>query len=103
MARLDALIERLVAEAASELLIASGAGVTLDTPHGPVPLIRQPLTSPQIVGAVAEILPEVEKPGFPHPVVFAYRAPAGPVDVRVRMNGAALQVRITRSRTAEPE
>jgi twitching motility protein PilT len=103
MARLDALIERLVAEGASELLFASGSGATLATAHGPVPLIRQPLTTEQIVGAVAEILPEVEKPGFPRPVAFKYRAPAGPVDVKLVVSGPGVQVRIARPRVPEPE
>jgi twitching motility protein PilT len=101
MARLDALIERLNAEPGSELLMASGAGATLNTARGPVAVIRQPLTSDQILGAVAEILPEVEKPGFPHPVAFAYQAPTGAVEVRLLLHGPAVQVRIRAPRASD--
>jgi twitching motility protein PilT len=100
MARLDLLIERLFAEGGDELLLSTGAGVALATARGPVALIRQPLTTAQIVGAVAEILPDDERVGFPRPVAFPYRAPAGPVELRFLVNGPAVQARITRPAAA---
>jgi twitching motility protein PilT len=95
VARLDVLIERLISDAGTEILMASGAGVTLTTARGPVPLIRQPLTTAQIVGALAEILPEDQKPGFPRAATFPYLAPAAPVEVRCELEGARVRVRIT--------
>ena len=96
MARLDLLIERLFTDGGDELLLSTGAGVSLETPGGPVPLIRQPLTTAQIVNAVAEVLPADERVGFPRPVAFRYRASPGAVDVRLLVNGPAVQVRISR-------
>jgi twitching motility protein PilT len=98
MARLDVLIDRLVSDGGTELLLASGAGVTLMTPRGPVPLIRQPLSSAQILAAVGEVLPGDQQAGFPRPgsTAFPYLASAGAVDVRLDVSGPSVHVLITR-------
>ncbi len=103
MARLDPLIERLFAEPGSELSLETGQGAALSTSRGPQLLIKQPLTTPQIVGALAEILPEDLRPGFPRPgpTVFDYLAPAGPVEVRFALDGAMARAQVVR-RTAGP-
>src|SRR3990172_473734 len=91
MARIDAFIERLFGEGARELRLETGSGATLAGPRGPVVILRQPLTTPQIVGAFAEVAPADLRPGFPPPGItaFPYLAPAGPVDVRLEVDGDA--------------
>jgi twitching motility protein PilT len=94
MPRLDPFIDRLFAESARELTLESGAGAVLAAPRGAIPLIRQSLTSQQVVGAVAEIVPDDQRAGFPRQgvTVFPYAAPAGAVDVRVDVSDAAVRV-----------
>ena len=97
MARLDPLIDRLVSEFARELTLQSGAGAVLSAPHGEVPIIRQPLTTHQIVGALTEILPADLKPAFPRTgtTVFRYLAPAGAVEVRVEYGEGRVKASVT--------
>jgi len=85
MARLDPLIDRMLSEFARELRLRTGFGAIVRAPNGEVPVIKQPLTTQQIVGALTEIVPVDLKAGFPRPgtTVFRYLAPAGPVEVRV--------------------
>jgi twitching motility protein PilT len=87
MARLDQFIERMFQEGARELAIATGGGAVLATARGPVALIRQPLTYQQILGALAEVVPDDLRPAFPRPgpTAFRYAAPAGAVEVRVEV------------------
>jgi twitching motility protein PilT len=94
MARLDSFIERLFAESARELTLQSGAGAVLAAARGPVPLIRQPLTTQQVVGAVAEIVPADQRAGFPRPglTVFPYLSPSGVVEVRLEVQDGAAKV-----------
>ncbi len=101
MARLDPLIDRLFAEPGSELSLETGQGACLASPRGSQLLIKQPLTTPQIVGALTEILPEDLRPGFPQPgpTVFNYLAPAGAVEVRFSLEGAMARAQVLR-RTA---
>jgi twitching motility protein PilT len=83
MARLDPIIEKLFAKPGSQLLLESGAGAILQAPGGPVPVIHQPLTTQQIVGAFAEIVPPELLSGFPPQgsTVFPYAHPSGAVEV----------------------
>jgi len=94
MARLDPFIEKLFAESARELTLESGAGAVLAAARGPLSLIRQPLTTQQVVGAVAEILPADQRTGFPRPglTVFPYLSPSGAVDVRVDVQDGMVKV-----------
>jgi twitching motility protein PilT len=106
MARIDAFIERLFGEGARELRLETGSGATLAGPRGPVVILRQPLTTPQIVGAFAEVAPADLRPGFPPPgtTAFPYLAPAGPVDVRLEVDGdAARAVIVPRAGRPRPE
>jgi len=98
MARLDSLLERLQAEPASELSLETGRGATLQTARGPQLLIKQPLTTTQIVGALTEILPADLRPGFPQPgqTAFNYLAPTGPVEVHFELDGAVARASVVR-------
>ncbi len=87
MARLDPFIEKLFSEPARELRLESGGGAVLAAARGPVPLLRQPLTPQQIVGALAEIVPDDRRHGFPAPgvTVFGYLSPHGAVEIRLEV------------------
>ncbi|HVP69061.1 MAG TPA: type IV pilus twitching motility protein PilT [Anaeromyxobacteraceae bacterium] len=93
MARLDAFIERLVAAPGSELVFQTSEGALLSAPEGPRRLVRQPLSTSQIVGAFAEIVPADLQAGFPQlgATVFPYLAPTGAVEVRFEASGDAVR------------
>ena len=57
MARLDAYIDLLFREQASFLQLETGTGANLHGNNGPRPVLRQPLTTQQIIGAVGELVP----------------------------------------------
>jgi twitching motility protein PilT len=102
MPRLDPFIDRLFAEAAGELNLQSGAGAVLASARGQLPLLRQPLSHAQIVGAVAEILPDDQRDGFPRPGVTAFRylSPAGAVEIRLEVSGGAARLSVVPSARA---
>src|SRR5512133_343462 len=87
MARLDPFIERLFSDSARELRLETGTGAVLASSRGMVPLIKQALTAQQIVGALAEVLPDDRRDGFPAPgtTVFPYVSPHGTVEVRLEV------------------
>ncbi len=84
MARLDPLIDLMLKEPGAFLIMETGMAASLHTASGARPVIRQQLTTVQIVGACAEVLPPELKEGFPgqSPSEFRYAAPVGPVRVR---------------------
>jgi len=84
MARLDPIIDKLHAKNGTHVLLETGAGAMLHTAAGALPVIQQPLTTQQIVGAFAEIAPAELQPGFPGQgeVAWPYDHAAGPVEVR---------------------
>jgi twitching motility protein PilT len=98
MARLDPFIDRLFAESASELVLEAGTGAVLATPRGAVPLIRQPLTGAQILGALGEIVPASARAALARPgaTAFPYVAPAGAVEVRVEVKDGGARAVVTR-------
>jgi twitching motility protein PilT len=104
MARLDPLIDRLFSDTGSELSLETGQGALLSSPRGSQLLIKQPLTTPQIVGALTEILPEDLRPGFPRPgpTLFNYLAPGGPVEVRFELAGAVARAQVARRAAPAP-
>jgi len=83
LARLDPIFERLHRERGSELVFVSGQPVLMRTAGGDIPVLRQQLTSQQIAGVFAELVPAEIRNGFPSAGVtrFAYEAPAGRVAV----------------------
>jgi len=99
MARIDPFIERLFAEQAERLEMTVGQGATIHGPRGSQALIRQPLTATQIAGAISEIVPEQLRAGFPRPgaTTFPYAGPAGPVEIRIDVAGAAIRATIVPS------
>jgi twitching motility protein PilT len=101
MARLDAFIEKLVAAPGGELVFQTAQGALLASPDGPRHLVRQPLSTSQIVGAFAEIVPPELQVGFPRPgeTAFAYEAPAGAVEIRFEVTGDGVRAVV---RQADP-
>jgi twitching motility protein PilT len=97
MARLDAVIEKLLKQAGLELVIETGAGAVIRTATGTLPVLQQKLTASQVVGAVAEILPADLRQGFPEEgtTTFPYASPAGPVSVRVDKTGDRVRAVVT--------
>jgi len=96
MPRLDAFVRTLFASAGSEILFESGKGASMSSPRGTVPLVRQPLSTQQIVGAFAEVLPEELARGFPRQGVtsFRYLAPDGAVQIRFELDGGLAQATV---------
>jgi twitching motility protein PilT len=93
MARLDAFIDKLVAAPGAELVFQTAQGALLTGPEGPRKLVRQPLSTSQIVGAFAEVVPPELQVGFPRPgeTVFAYHSPAGAVEIRFEATADAVR------------
>src|SRR3990172_10369061 len=85
MPRLDSLLEKLFSNPNAQLVLETGAGASLVTATGSLPLIRQPLTTQQIVSALAEIVPADLQRTFPRPgkTSFTYSAPRGTVEVHL--------------------
>ncbi len=83
MARLDPIIEKLFKDSGQELLIETGGGVNMRTPTGLLLVLKQNLTSQQIIGAISELVPAEQRATFPPEgsTAFPYAAPAGQVQV----------------------
>jgi len=96
MARLDAYIDLLFREQASFLLLETGTGANLHAKGGIRPVLRQPLTTQQIIGAVGELVPGEMKETFPAPALeFRYGSPSGEVQVRFESKGDTASARIS--------
>jgi twitching motility protein PilT len=104
LARLDPIFERLHRERGSELVFASGQPVVMRTAGGDVPVLRQQLTSQQIAGVFAELVPAEIRSGFPSAGVtrFAYEAPAGRVAVLFERKEAVVRA-LVRPQSSEGE
>jgi twitching motility protein PilT len=89
MARLDAFIERLATSSGAELLFQTSHGAVLSSGGAQRVLVRQALSTPQIIGAFAEIVPSEMQAGFPRPgtTVFPYASPAGTMEVLFEARG----------------
>jgi twitching motility protein PilT len=99
MARLDPIIDKLLANPDGQLLMQTGAGAYLHGPAAqPVPIIQQALTTQQIVGAFAEIAPTDLECPFPAEgsTVFRYARPSGPVEVRFEHREGKARVVVVR-------
>ncbi|HET7825820.1 MAG TPA: type IV pilus twitching motility protein PilT, partial [Anaeromyxobacter sp.] len=96
MARIDPFIEKLFSQSARELRLEAGAGAVLATPRGPLPLVRQALTRQQVLGAVAEIVPDDLRQAFGQQglTVFPYLSPDGAVEVRVDVTDGGATVTV---------
>jgi twitching motility protein PilT len=104
MPRLDAIIDLLLADPRGQLSFATGEGATLVTSRGTQQPIKQALTTAQIVGAVAEIVPDDQRAGFPRPgpTTFNYLAPAGPVRISFELAGAMARATVVPLTTGTP-
>ncbi|MGO8968969.1 MAG: type IV pilus twitching motility protein PilT [Myxococcaceae bacterium] len=104
MARLDPIFERLHRERGSELVFASGQPVVMRTPAGDVAVLRQQLTSQQIAGVFAELVPADIRNGFPAAGVtrFGYEAPGGRVAVLFERKEAVVRA-LVRPQASEGE
>ncbi len=96
MARLDAAIDRLFKESGSELIFETGSPPFVRAPSGNINLLKLPLTNPQIIGAVAEVIPAELKGRFPSEgnAHFPYRAPAGAVVIHFEKQGEKIRARM---------
>ncbi len=103
MARLDAFIERLAGNPGGELVFRTDHGAVLAASGTERLLVRQPLSTPQIVGAFAEIVPTEMQRGFPRPgtTAFPYRSPAGLVEIEFESAGPAVRA-VVRPAGGEP-
>ena len=104
MARLDPIFERLHRERGTELVFASGQPVVMRTAAGDVAVLRQQLTSQQIAGVFAELVPPDIRNGFPAAGVtrFGYEAPAGRVAVLFERKEAVVRA-LVRPQAADGE
>jgi twitching motility protein PilT len=94
MPRLDSIIERLFKDSGLELLMESGGGVNMRTPTGLLPVMKQNLTTRQIIGAIAELVPSDQRATFPSEgiTVFPYASPGGPVQVKLQLENERVWV-----------
>ena len=98
MARLDPAIEKLFKQPGAELLFETGSGITLRAQGGALtPLVKQTLTTQQLVGALTEIVPSDLRAGFPAEGVttFPYLSPSGAVQVRMESEGGHVRAVMT--------
>jgi twitching motility protein PilT len=105
MARIDSVIERLFRDSAIEMLFETGAGIRVRTGHGFTPVVKQALTSQQIIGAFAEIVPVDQKADFPPEgaTEFDYIAPAGAVTIRFERTNDVVRAVVTPEVARVPE
>jgi twitching motility protein PilT len=104
MPRLDAFIEKLLAAPAAQLVFETGQGAVLESAQQRVRLLQQPLTSQQIVGAFAEIIPDDLQKGFPRPgtTAFQYRSRAGEVEVHFEARNDRVRARVVAAAEEDP-
>jgi len=98
MARLDALIDRLLASGSAQLVIETH-GAFLRGAGGSVPLIQQPLTVAQITAVIAEVGPPEARCALAEQLAatFSYSRPAGEVEIHFDSSTGAARATITRA------
>jgi len=104
LARLDAYIDLLFKEAGAELVMETGTGAVLRGASGTRPVLRQSLTSAQIVGAFSELVPPDLKAAYPGQgaMKFRYAAPSGDVNVRFEKTGDRISAVVSVAQGKEP-
>src|SRR6266852_9507405 len=105
MARIDSVIERLFRDSAIEMLFETGAGIRVRTGKGFTPVVKQALTTQQIIGAFAEIVPVDRKADFPPEgaTEFDYIAPAGAVTIRFERANDVVRAVVTPEAASAPD
>jgi twitching motility protein PilT len=101
--RLDAYIDLLFKDPGSELWMQTGAGALLRKGEAERPVMRQALTTAQIVGAFSELIPPELKEQFPGggSINFRYAAPAGEVMVRLESGDHGVTAVVSPCQSAE--
>jgi twitching motility protein PilT len=96
MARLDPFIELMFKEKAQLLLLETGAAAAIVQGENMRPCMQRSLTTAQIAGACAEMVPAYQRETFSvlEPAEFEYPSPAGRVQVRVEPTGGGVRVSI---------
>lgn len=96
MARLDPVIDKLFSEAAAAVVFETNTSAFLLTAGGNRPVYKQQLSTQQIIGAFAEIVP----PELQHRLTaegqfsFGYTAPAGGVEIQVTNTAGSVRATI---------
>ena len=105
MAKLDALIEKLLKESALELILQAGVTPSLRTEKALTPIMKVALSGPQIVGALMEIVPSPMKATFPTEgeTQFDYVVALGTVTVNVDKQGPVIRASIVPTRPVADE
>jgi twitching motility protein PilT len=87
MARIDYIIEKLLKDSGLEIVMETGNGVSIRTTAGLLPVLKQQLTTQQIIGAIAELVPTDQRTSFPSGglTMFPYASPAGAVQVKFEL------------------
>ncbi len=94
MARIDYIIEKLLKDSGLEILMETGGGVNIRTTTGLLPVLKQSLTTQQIIAAVGELVPSDQRSSYPAPglTVFPYSSPAGAVQVKLELEQGRARV-----------
>ncbi|HWV38182.1 MAG TPA: type IV pilus twitching motility protein PilT [Vulgatibacter sp.] len=97
MARIDAVISKVIQESALELVFETGTTGMIRSPDRERPVYREPLSSQQILGVLSEIAPEGLANGLAAKglMEFRYDSPAGPVGIRVERQGSSVRAVLT--------
>ena len=92
MPKLDSPIEKLFRQADTELVLRAGELPVLQTPTGPVPVLKQALSPAQIVGLLTELAPVTLQAQLASDGThaFGYASPSGKVRVQVEKHGEQL-------------
>ena len=103
MARLDPFIELMFKEKAELLLLETGAAAAIVQGDQIRPAMQRSLTTAQIAGACAELVPAYQRETFSvlESQDFEYQAPAGRVRVRVEPTGEGVRVSVEPVATSE--
>src|SRR5260370_36258658 len=104
MARLDPFIELMFNEKAEVLLLETGASAALVQGDTSRTAMQRTLTTAQIAGACAELVPAYQRDTFNalEPQDFEYRSPLGRARGRLRPGGGGLRAPLQPASTAAP-
>ncbi len=104
MARLDAILERLFREQATEAAFEAGTSGVLRTDDGEKALFKMSLTAPQIITAFAELAPADVRATFPKEGItkFNYDSTLGRVQVSFEKANGTVRATLTPADGAAP-
>jgi len=104
MARIDPVIDRIFVENAAALVFETGTSAFLLTASGNRPVYKQQLSTPQILGAFAEIVPnEMQARLATDPrLQFGYTSPGGAVEITIENRDGNVRVMVKPQRDGTP-